>query len=183
MAENILQFEFSHVNGEETKTLDNVLMQCLERTIDVLELRLGGGVPIGSGIKTGIRIYDSGEQVTNVACRVKALEALCEKMVWKEVRPVSLVGCFNRFRLDRITHKIEISKSSIHEYAAEYLNRALHEPLNIGIEKNDHSFRPARNEEIHELIEAAKRAKSFWLFVFEPNDLLADVNKGIVSLM
>ena len=50
----------------------------------------------------------------------------------------------------------------------------------------DATFTPlriAKPGELHELLESARQACGVWLFVFEPNDLLSEKNKGIAHMI
>ena len=54
----------------------------------------------------------------------------------------------------------------------------------IGMESFDRSFRPIRDNEIYELLQAASRATSLWLFIFKPNpDMFGDKQESLAHIM
>lgn len=177
---NLLQYEFFHVGGEGV-TLEKVLAEATERTADNLALAVAGD-DTGPGIKTVLRIYDTGGQVTHWAKLIQDLEAKRE-VHFNAPRSKSISNWYARWQIDRINKRIEQCKRLIVNYCIEHLDKSFKGEWRVARETWDHDFRPARRSEYTDLQLAASVAKSFWLFVFEPNDLLAKKNQEVVYVM
>lgn len=135
----------------------------------------------GSPLKTVFRIFDESGKITS---QIRCLQRLQNED--REIhRAFGSAGRFGRWWLQkrsrwnfRITRAAEAK--ALKEIVDE-LCRAVKESREIGVERNDHSFRHAHKDELHELVESARRAKNFWAFVFTPNDLLSDKNEFVTS--
>lgn len=181
---NILQYEFFHVGGPGV-SLKQVFAECAERACDSLELVMRGHES-GTGIKTVIRIYDTDGKVTALANERKELETQNDKlflMSRKWFIPPLIHSRLTGRKIGIIFSKLDEFRREIHLYAVDYLTRALHEPLSVAVKGDDYSFIEAQMDELHELAQSARVAKAFWLFVFEPNNLLAKENRGVVHVM
>ena len=175
---NILQYEFFHVGGQ---SLEAVLADCAERSAEHLLLALAGD-DTGSGIKTVIRLYDVDGFVTELAQFVQGLEQ--EREAYYLAPPKGLIaGWYTAWRLRKIRQQIEGSRIIISDYVVMRITQSFKGDWNIARETRRHKFRLARRTEYPEILEAAKRAKQYWLFIFMPNDLIAEKNEGVVYLM
>lgn len=178
---NILQYEFFHVGGRNASSLEEVMAECAERTVDSLPIAMAGD-DTGPGIKTVVRIYDMDGQVTRWAQQVKELEAQRE-VHFNAPRSNLITNWYARWQIGRLNRQMDRGRELMVRYFTAYIGTSFKGEWNVARETWNHAFRPARREEYIELHQAAIMAKSLWLFIFEPNDLLADRNEGIVSVM
>jgi hypothetical protein len=178
--QNILQYEFFHVGGRGV-TFDNLFSECDERTLDNLQLIMHGNKP-GTGIKTVIRIYDTEGKITDIANKIKGLNELLDLFSLMP-RRTFIHSILINYEVDYVYKELKLLLETLSLYAIDYLNRALKESLSVAVEKDDHSFREVKKEELLDIVQSVKFSKGFWLFVFEPNNLLADKNKNVVSVM
>ena len=178
---NVLQYEFFHVGGKDAKSLDEVMAECFERTADNLPMAMAGD-DTGPGIKTVGRIYDMDGRVTHWANQVKDLEAQRE-VHFNAPRSNPITNWYARWQIGRLNRRMDKVKKLMVDYFTTYIGLSFNGEWNVARETWNHAFRPARREEYIELRQAAIMAKNLWLFIFEPNDLLADRNQGIVHIM
>lgn len=172
--QNILQYEYLHPEGS---SLHDLLKESLEGTSDRTQLSVHGHKS-----STVIRIYDTKSKVTKWAQRIKTLRAQREKLLLAP-RGSPFRMFVVQWKMRIIRRKLKILRGKLSSYAVNYLVRSLRQSLSVAVNKVDHSFREAEEEEPLELAQAARVAKDFWLFVFEPNKLLAAKNKMVVSVL
>ena len=178
---NIVQAEFFHVGGENINSLEELRDEVFGRVADNLPLAMEG-IEVSSGVKIVVRFYDDDGTITalvqEAACMRKSHDLLFEAF--------PSAGWFRRRWIDRRTSqlaaKILEAKDEALALATHQLTFAVQASRPIGVERADYSFRPMKAEEARELCEKAVVAKGVWLFIFEPNDLLADSNKMVASL-
>ncbi len=174
---NIVQAEFFHVGGKNT-SLGGLFKECGERVAEDLPLILQGVEP-RSQIKTVVRFFDRDGSITAFARRFEQTEqrfdALLSASGWRRR--------WLNFRSRRWAGNILALKEQAANLAAQELEASIQASDQVAVECLDNSFRPARKDELHELCEAARRATGVWLFVFEPNDLLADKNESVARVM
>ncbi len=178
--QNILQYELFHV-GSEDGSLGALMAECFDRVADNLPLAMAGS-DLGPGIKTVVRLYDTDEQVTILVHEINALKARVEHYC-NAPRSNAFTNAYARWQIRRTYKKIDALKFRVMEYYLAYIVKARRGACNVARETWRHTFRPAEINELYDLMRAAAATKSFWLFIFEPNELLADVNKGVVDLM
>lgn len=178
---NILQYEFFHVGGRNLSSLEEVTAECIERTADNLLIATAGD-DTGPGIKTVVRIYDMDGRVTRWAKQMKELEEQREVHL-NAPRRNPITNWYTRWQIGRLNRQMDRGRELMVGYFTEYIGTSFKDEWNVAREIWNHAFRPARREEYIELRQAAITARSLWLFVFEPNDLLADKNESIVSVM
>ena len=182
MQHNIAQVEFFHVGGKDTPSLDVLFDECGERIADGLELVLQG-CEAKSGIKTVVRFFDESGSLTKIALKAARLSRQDRALM----NNFANAGGLRRWWLDiqsrRLAGQSIALKEKLRMLAAEQLREAISASRDVAVECFDHSFRPMRREEAHELIVATEKAKSAWLFVFKPNDLLANKNTAVAHAM
>lgn len=178
---NILQYEFFHIGGKTVSSFDEVLKECSERTAENLLLAMAGD-DTGPGIKTVVRIYDADGQVTRLTQRVNELEALNEKYC-NAPRSNPFSNWYARWQIERLNRHMDNVKKSIVDYFIGYIGKSFNDERSVAKETWNNAFRPLRRDEYIELHHVAISTKNLWLFVFEPNDLLADENKLVTSIM
>lgn len=182
--ENVLQYEFFHLEGE---TLEEILENHWKRTGDSLDLVLAGS-DIGSRSKTVIRIYDTQGKVTAWVQEYKSLRhdltephnvsAQVPIWRWRERRQAKQLHTRQKAGWSRK----EVLHELISTYCTQYIESLLRGNGNgIARERLDSTFRHVQRNELLELAQATKVATRLWVFVFEPNDLLADTNELITS--
>lgn len=182
MGMNIVQAEFFHVGGKDTPSLDALLEDCGRRAADGFELALHRG-EARSGIKTVVRFIDSDDTLTNIALRAEALERR-DREIMKSFQSTSgLRRWWLNTQSRRLARKIILLKDRARAQSVKLLRKAIRLSYHVALERPDRSFRLIRKDEAHELLEAATKARSVWIFVFRPNDLLADKNRMIACAM
>lgn len=176
---NIIQAEFFHVGGEGIFSLEALLAECCERSVDDLELALRG-MKDRSSIKTVVRFSDVDGSVTAFAREFERISQLHEEAFSSFVEEDGFLRrAWLGFRSRRLVGKIIRLRKRGVRLAAQRLDAVARASGEIAVELLDHSFRPARDDEIHELCEAAHKAIHVWLFIFEPNNLFADENEQV----
>lgn len=175
---NVLQYEFFHVGG---KSLEAVLAECAQRLIEHLPLAQAGD-DTGSGIKTVVRMYDVDGRVTRVTQRIRALEQKRDAYYLAPSKGF-IAGWYTKWQLQKIYREIANGRTLIVNYCISHLTRSFQGDWNIARETWRYDFRQAKRAEYLDLLQAAKKHRGFWLFIFKPNDLLAVSNEGVVSLI
>ena len=178
---NVLQYEFFHVGGKDAGSLEDVMAECFERAADNLPMAIAGD-DIGPGIKTVVRIYDMDGRVTHWAHQVKNLKAQRE-IHYNAPRSNLFTNWYARWQIGQLNRRMDKARELMVSYFTEYIGKSFNCEWNVAKETWDNAFRLARREEYIELRQSAVAAKYLWLFIFEPNDLLADKNTGVVSVM
>jgi hypothetical protein len=157
-SDNVLQYEFFHVGGKDTGSLDDT----------------------GLDIKTVVRIYDTDGQVTLWVKQVKDLKA--QREVHCNVRRSNpIINWYARWQIGRLNQRIHSVNKLIVEYFAAYVRVSFGDELPIARETRCYTFRLARRDEYTELLHAWVMAKSLRVFTFRPNDLLAERNQVVAS--
>jgi hypothetical protein len=178
---NIVQAEFCHVDARNAPSLRALLAECMERLVEGLDLTLSGKEH-RSGIKTVVRFYDETGALTALTQQAKKVAADHEELVLGSYS----AGWLQRKLLNRRHRKLVEQKISLRKDCRvatyQYLREAIQTSKEIAIEKSNHRFRMARREELHELYESVASTNSMWLFIFRPNDLLADQNTLVTNL-
>lgn len=177
---NVLQYEFFHVGGKGIGSLEDVMAECYERTVDNLPLAMAGD-DTGPGIKTVVRIYDVDGRVTRWAQQVKDLEAQRE-IHFNGRRSNPFATWYTSWQIVRLNRRMDRVRQLIVGYFTEYIDKSFTGELDVARETYGHAFRLARREEYVDLRQAAIMARGLWLFIFKPNDLLADENISVVSV-
>jgi hypothetical protein len=175
---NLVQVEFFHVQGE---TLEDVFSQCAEKVADGLELVLQG-LSASNGIKTVVRFFDDGP-MTEFVQLSSTTEKRKEELIALYQQTRGLRRVLTRIQLRTVILSRNMQTKRRVGIAAYWLQQAIEKRSPIAIEIEEHRFREARPDELHELYESAKAAKNAWIFVFEPNQLLSDKNKYITYIM
>lgn len=181
---NIVQVEFFHVGGSATESLEDLFEEMGERVRENLPLALTGA-EANPGIKTTLRFYEDGDRLTMAASEIERLKRHHDAIL--NQYQDSSVGKWRKWNLKNQLQKVNARWSALREDTGEAARSscisAILSRRPVAIERADRSFRLARPEELHELQEMALQAKGVWFFIFEPNDLLASVNKRVTSLM
>jgi len=180
---NIVQAEFFHVGGSDM-TLEEVLRECAKRAADGHELAAVLGRETQFGIKTVVRFFDVGGSITAFAQQfgqmnqqyINKQAALLEATSWWKLRWLDLYS-------HSLAGRILVLKERGVRLAVQKLNDAVRSQSKVALELSDHSYRFLRDNEVYELGEAAYNASGVWLFVFEPNNLLAEKNKLVAYVM
>jgi hypothetical protein len=181
---NIVQIEFFHVGENMTESLGDLFMEIGERVQENWPLAMTGE-EANPGIKTALRFYENYNDLTMAAIEVERLKQHHD-VILKQYQDSS-VSKWQKWNLRNQLRKLNRQWSTLRANTCEVARlscvSALLSKQPVATERADRSFRLARPEELHELQEMALKAKGIWLFIFEPNNLLASANKRIVSLM
>lgn len=185
MSKNIVQAEFFHVDVIGAKSLDEVMKDCADRARESHELAQSGQ-EWRSGVKTVVRFYDDTKELTRLAHSIVALKKEFEKAI-EQAEPYSwfavLWALYFGSKRSRLARKLADTQEKARRITATRLYEALASGRPVALERVDHSFRPVRFDETHELTVSAARSKAVWLFIFTSNDLYADENTIVVSAM
>jgi len=167
---NIAQIEFFHT-AIGAVSLDMFLGDMYERIVD------------GSRLKTAVRLLDEGNFITELALTIYQKQDCYSSLLEALFHSRGLRSRFLNFKFKRLAKKIQTLKEQALVVGVQQLDAAIHTSRQIAVELPDHRFRLAKPDEMHELLEAARRATGAWFFVFEPNDLLADKNTPVTHAM
>lgn len=167
---NIAQLEFLLYTPDDLQT---IISETISRAKD------------GQRNKIVVRIFDTDDVLTAHVQKMQVLRIrsdafytwlpadFCEWPFWRRW-PVS----WNRKRLAAKQRNLD---KSLVELGIEALRQTIKYEGPIGIEDDPRApFRLVRHAELYELLEACSRAQGIWVFIFEPNELLADKNTVIV---
>lgn len=175
----LIQAEFFHVGGPNTKSLEELLEECRKRTADVLLPQDDIG---HSRIKTVIRFFDESEELTKLVLRAAELQKRRIDLIG--TTGTNLLRCWllsKEYR--RLLAQWSSMVEQIQKRAVQCADNALTSSRAVAIERLNHSFRLIRPDEAHEVSEKIRNSKDVWLFVFEPNELLSEANTPIGSYM
>lgn len=180
MKRNILQYEFLNVCGDEA-TLESVLAESAARVEEYLPMAQYDDR--GPQIKTVVRIYDdSSNTVTRLVQHIEAFQAKKNALLFSVENGIYSTWC-KSVKINALQGKIDKAKQKVLEYYSRYLTEAFTQYRALAIEILDHSFRAVERDEHVELFQALRMQKDLWMFVFNPNDLLADKNEMITHFM
>ena len=175
MPENIVQAEFFHFSGESPEA---IWWESYER------LREGGR------IKTVIRFYDEDGWVTDCVRRHAKLATTSRRFrLWISKLPRTLLALRSRFtagidQMDRsIQRRSTVASEEVKRTVIDHLQKRVSAHLPIAVEQRNSTFRLADRNELHDLVVTARASRGLWVFIFAPNDLLADNNTSVVSMM
>lgn len=179
---NIVQVEFFHVGGDTAPSIEALLEECYERTSEGLELILSGHEE-RSQIKTVVRFFDDTGEFTTIALRAKTLMKRDGELFDEIINSNGLRYWWLSIQFRRLARQQNELRERVKALAVIRLRKAIKNSRDVAVQRFDHRFRLIRGNEKHELIESAAKSKSVWLFVFQPNDLLADTNVSVAYAM
>ncbi len=160
---NVVQAEFFHVQLADT-TLNKVLSECSERWME------------DSRIKTVVRFYDDYGFVTDFVSEVRDLELRQQNVRLAMPSAWPLEKYFLGRKSRSLAGKMSEARKRATGLLAERVDKVINTDGKIAVERPDHSFRWAQGEELHELGEATGKATAVMIFLFQHNDLLAEIN-------
>jgi hypothetical protein len=135
------------------------------------------------GWKTAVRFFDHTGEFTTVALNYQ-LNAKQEAHIRRRLFATKGIKQWWYARRHR---KLSRTAAALKEKATvlleEYLSFAARRRHTVGFEKTDFSFREARQHELQAMRDTAFHCTDCWFFVFKPNDLCADKNVGVASIM
>jgi hypothetical protein len=170
---NIIQAEFFHVGGEEEifTSVGDVMDEIEERQRD------------GSRIKTVVRFFDEDGTITDLALLINKEETK-DTLIRENFLSF---GWFGRkmasIKLQKLSRKIFLMREMHKILIINKIRFAIKNLRQIAVEDRDHIFRMIEPNEKYELIVSIEASKSLWVFIFEPNHILAEVNEEVVNVM
>lgn len=179
---NIVQAEFFHVGGKDTPSLKALFAECGERVADSLELTLQG-YEAHSCIKTVVRFFDETGNLTKIAIKAERIKKRNKKLLDDFTGATGLQRWLLDIKSRWLAGKIIALSEEARMLASGYLCEAIRTSHEVAVECDDHSFRSIKGNEAHEIVESASNSRRVWLFVFRPNNLLADTNTLVACLM
>jgi hypothetical protein len=167
MPGNIVQLEFFL---HRARDIAGIYAEALARAKD------------GARIKLAVRIVDADGEIAAQAMEAVAGKDAFEDYIQYEYRELRAAWFWRRWRMARrrrmLGRKCAQARARLVGTALDKLGHAAHDGGSIAVEEDACApLRLARDDELHELLEAARRSRDAWVFVFEPNDILADSNK------
>jgi len=181
---NIVQAEFFHVGGRNTSSLEDLFEEMSERIKESLPLALAG-IETGTGIKTALRFFDQDNHLTVLTKKLQSMEDLYTSIL--ESLGTTSPNSWHRWYFGMQLRKFAKQKSALSEKVEQAAIAACIASLQsnkpFGVERMDRSYRTIKPEERHNFQEKVQGAKGVWLFIFEPNDLCADKNKLVTTMM
>lgn len=135
-------------------------------------------------IKRVVRIIDIDDEITAQAMEAVAQKGAFEAYLLYECRESRVAWFWHRLRMSRrrrkLGQKCAQARARLIETSLDRLENAANNGEGVAVEEDTCApLRFARDNELYGLLEAARRARGVWVFVFEPNDILADSNKLI----
>lgn len=175
----LIQVEYFHVHMEGS--LSDIMIEAFSRTMETLPDALHGLNDLGPGIKTGLRFHDTEQgTITRLALEIESLTKQIDQTVAEMIRPD--IGWLRQqlYRLKQRRLRLALKTHlKLLEYAiSRQVDRAI-----LAIERVDRHYRLLRDDEKHEVLTRIRRSSRFWIFVFTPNDLLAERNELITAVM
>lgn len=133
----------------------------------------------GMRIKLVVRIFDTTGELTAQAKKADALRVKSDAFHRQLPEDFSALSRWRSWQINRQSRKLAGQSLDISQRMLQLGVQALRETIRrgdpIALEKHPGaSFRLMRHEELHELLEAARRAHSVWVFIFAPAELVAD---------
>lgn len=181
---NIVQAEFFHVGGKNTESLEDLFEEIGERVKENFPLARAG-IETGTGIKIAVRFFDQDNQLTDLTKKLQSLEDHYTATL--DVLGTSAPNTWRRWYLGWCLRRIGKQKSALSEKVEREAVAACVASLQLrelfAVEQMDRSYRAIKPEERHDFQEKAQGAKRVWLFIFEPNDLYADKNKLVATML
>lgn len=166
---NLVQVEFFHVVKRRV-SLKSLYGEIKERLVD------------GGKIKTVVRFYDEGGELTRLARKTGVVDRKNDETVTLFPDATGLLLWILDIRSRWFARKsLELSKKR-RRLAIKGLHRAAPSGQ-VMVEQEDRSFRFVHKNEIQELLEASLSSSDAWIFVFEHNDLGADENAPVAHAM
>lgn len=160
---NLVQMEFFLTNTR-TDSLEELGREIRERR------------KAGAALKLSVRIYDESDSLTEIACAFANLNA---QFYAYKLGTLALSPWRRRYVARKMSG---LREQGLFE-AQRGLARAARKLKPIAIEDTYHGpLRSVERREMHELVETANKASAVWLFVFEPNEILSDKNRGIAHM-
>lgn len=158
---NIIQVEFFLVNVQ-APSLGQMLAEVVERREE------------GSPIKLVLRFYEDGGAITGLVKEAAYLEEQLDRALERFL----LAGRFERWRLNKkskwLAGKKIMLRGQMYRFVVKQLSSVIKNGAPFAVEQMDRRFRHAWSEELHEILESAKKARGMWVFVFSHDHLLAD---------
>lgn len=166
MSDNIVQLELSLCEFEGPGHI-----------VSEVQLRAADSVRI----KLVVRIFDIRGMLTNHVRHMRVLRIRTKAFARWLPSDFSKKPFWVRWAVDRRRARAIEEDKEARQKLLDLVLSVLRETTKnggpIGIEEHPGApFRLVRHRELYELLEIAYRAKSVWVFVFEPNELLSDEN-------
>lgn len=181
---HVVQAEFFHGNTDEGDYLDHALDHAWMRLLGA-GLNAASGTPDlgpGSGIKTCVRFYDRTGDVSRL---VRHAHRMREKHKGVMQKLASSRG-IGRFILLRREKRLRAAQGHAEKLAFKFafkeFERSAHFRRPLALETVGHRYRSLSPDEARSFSRSLRHARSMWLFLFKPNDLLADDIACVASI-
>ncbi|MCE9644291.1 hypothetical protein K8Q93_03575 [Candidatus Parcubacteria bacterium] len=160
---NLVQAEFI-LRPRHITTFEGMFRESLERRMD------------GSSIKLVVRFFDRGGVITKLVTDLAGVAQERNEILALYLAPMNFLEQWWTRRREKRMHRrhtsLDVQKIPL---AVKILQEAMTARESVAVENlEDRSFRLARSDEFHEMTESARVAANVWLFLSEPQDILAD---------
>ena len=182
MERNVVQAEYFLVNMGDSVSFDALMRDCAARAFDNLGPAMKGA-RVGTGIKICVRFYDQAGSLTERVSKLESLDDRIEQTFTRFLESGGPRSLWSQFRCWQLTRRKCAALVALKDALLEHLKDAVRTGLPVAIEATGHAFRPLERDESHETIEAVRKSHGLWVFVFKPNDLCADKNEIITSVL
>ena len=171
MSSNIAQIEFFLAGKDSNQSLEKFMEECHDR------------MDQGSPIKLCFRIYDENHEITTLSHKINDWENQYGTFGELITRPNWQPNLFDSLRHKWLLRKRNSWKDRLEKLLRQMVCDHLRLRKDIAIECPDRSYRFVQNDERYELEGSVKRTVNCWVFVFAPNDILANTNKTVTFSM
>ncbi len=179
---NIVQAEFFLVGGKDVETIEALIEQCSERVVDGLVL-IHKGEALDANIKKVVRFFDEDGSITAFVKAHKVTKEGLNATLEATANAKGLYRVWQWFWADRWSEKNYSQRLKMLPFVTQKCRDVVVTRGSIAVQRADRSFRFIRGDEVRELFETIGKATGVWLFIFEPNDLLAEKNTGVASFL
>jgi hypothetical protein len=167
MPDNIAQIELFLYKPEN---IESIFQEAARRARD------------GARLKLVVRIADTDAEIYAQVVRAKAIREKFNEYLARYRREADYASYARRWWMARRRKKLVREKigadAHLLDAALSGLERAIRTKDDIALEPHPQApFRLVRPDERYELLETARRAYGVWVWIFEPNEILADSNK------
>lgn len=156
----------------------------MEGSLDTVRRRSEEAFEKGASIKTCVRFFDTRGLVARAVMHAHVAQsrrkALLEILALSKEPAYAqeFGGLYQSAREEYSVRKSDLRRCVIRE-----LRFTMQKDLRLALEQNDHSYRPMLVGEHAKLTKDIASASDCWVFLFPPNNLLADSHTDFLSVM
>lgn len=156
----------------------------MEGSLDTVNAQIDEALKNRVSIKTCVRFFDTRGLVVKAAMHAHIAEA----------RSTALLDVLSLSQAPEHAHEFgapyqsareefSVRKQDLRRCVVREVRFAMQKNLGLALEQNDRSYRPMLPDEHEKLIKDIGRSSGVWVFLFPPNNLLADGHKQSLAVM